>query len=805
MRSSILKLLFLGLFVLTLLLSCAAKDKGTTFTQGVPPDVTPPASDTTSPVIAGGINVSSTTVSVGDTVLLAVTATDDSGGVLSYAWSDGDSGGTFTGEGSSVEYSNPAQGTFTITVAISDEAGNATSSTTEVTFGGAGGYFDTLPGGLHGTSSGMRWWYEREDGLGSLIGVSYDDTGCNSCHVYATGEGAKGTASGCSSCHAEDFSVTLPDACIRCHSRQGAEISKMGLPDVHRDGTHFEGSCTGCHSLDEIHGDGNSYDSMHSDGQFKTDCVDCHTDQMAPDPAISEHAVHMDEIHCDGCHLETAITCYNCHFDSLLNNHEKKPYKAFNQFVFLANDTLSGQIKVASYQSVVYEDHTFVAFGPYHGHAITAEGRTCDDCHGIEYVTEYEDTGKIVVTEWDDAANDGAGGIVHAQGVIPFIDPVDFEFQYVGFDGTDWSPSTTTTELAQYEFITPLTEDQLDALSMDFGAAYANLPGSLHGTSDGMRWWFEEPDGFGALSGLSYDDTGCNSCHVYATGEGAMGTEDGCSSCHAADFSVDMPAACFRCHSRQSVEANVMELTDVHTDSEQLNGCYGCHGFDEIHGDGTSYDAMYSAGQFKNDCEDCHSGDNAPPSNAAHSMHLDSLHCDSCHMQTVITCYNCHFDSLVDEHVKRAYQPMNGFVMLANDVDSGKIRPVSYQSVVYGEHQFIAFGAYHSHSVTEVGRSCAECHGDGFSGNAIMEELNTTGKIAVTEWDPAANEGAGGIVHAQGVIPFVPDVFSYAFVDYDSGTETWSPTGVADFDYQYGLIEPLTQDQIMSLGYTPPE
>jgi hypothetical protein len=785
--------------------ACSSKNKDVTFNPGDPwtPPV-PPAADTTAPIIAGGIQTSQLTAGAGDLVSLSVVATDNSSTALTYAWDDGGAGGEFTGSGARTKYSNATQGTYTITVTVTDAAGNVTTATIDITIGagGGGGYFDTLPGSLHGTANGMRWWYEQPDGFGTLTDVAYNDTGCNLCHVFATGEGAMGTANGCSSCHAEDFSVDVPGACLRCHSRQGTEINSFTLPDVHRDGTHFEGSCIGCHSLDEIHGDGNSYDSMHSAGQFKVDCINCHTGEYAPDPAIPEHARHLDVMHCDSCHVSTTITCYNCHFDSLMNDHQKKPYKAFSGFVFLANDAQDGKIRTATYQSVVYGEHTFVAFGPYHGHAITAAGRTCNDCHGNDYVTEYRDTGKIVLTEWDAAANGGAGDITHAQGVIPFIDPANYVLQYLGFDGTNWTPSTTTSEGTQYKFIEPLTDNQLNALSMDFGAAYANLPTSLHGTSNGMRWWFEQTDGLGTLASLDFDTVGCNTCHVYSTGEGAMGTETGCTTCHAEDFSVDMPTTCYRCHSGLELEATEFGYTDLHMESASLDKCFTCHEFEGIHGDGTQYDSMHSEGQFKNDCIDCHTGAMAPPSNPEHNMHLGTVHCDSCHMQSTVTCYNCHMESLASDKTRRSYKALNGFIMLGYDPVKQRVRPVSYQSVVYGTNQFVVFGPYHSHTITAVGRNCAECHGDGFTGNANMTELNTTGRLAVTKWDPAANGGAGDIVQMQGIIPFAPDFFDFAFMNYDSGTDTWTQSGVTQFDYQYKFIEPLSTDQLDALGYT---
>ncbi len=95
-----------------------------------------------------------------------------------------------------------------------------------------------------------------------------------------------------------------------------------------------------------------------------------------------------------------------------------------------------------------------MAFGPFHGHSVVAEGRGCDDCHGNALIQELNDTDKIVVAQWDE----GEGKVVHATGAIPFV-PDMLEFQFLDFDGTTWSPTTTVLDQLQYEFCTPLTDD----------------------------------------------------------------------------------------------------------------------------------------------------------------------------------------------------------------------------------------------------------------------------------------------------------------------------------------------------------
>lgn len=51
-----------------------------------------------------------------------------------------------------------------------------------------------------------------------------------------------------------------------------------------------------------------------------------------------------------------------------MTTHEKKAAAAFKDYVILLNDD-HGKVRAGTYQSVVYKDKTFVAFGPYHGHS----------------------------------------------------------------------------------------------------------------------------------------------------------------------------------------------------------------------------------------------------------------------------------------------------------------------------------------------------------------------------------------------------------------------------------------------------
>jgi hypothetical protein len=329
--------------------------------------------------------------------------------------------------------------------ALSDNGGNP---------GPAQGPVLTLPQSLHGTAAGMRWWYGQPNGLGTLINTDFSSTSCSSCHV-----------SSCSDCHENGGSgpVNQPTVCYGCHGRHEAGF-KMGETDV-----HFKAGmkCSDCHQSD-IHGDGSAYNSMQQEGAIDASCEGCHVNGTAPSPPDDiSHTQHGDALSCEACHVSTVTTCYNCHIDSMIDDQVEKPYKPFGAFVILANGE-DGKVRTVTYQSAVKGDVTFVAYGPYFGHSVSASGRSCGDCHNSARMAELKDTGKIVMTTWDATLNPSTNqpvGIVHAQGVIPFA-PDNFEFQFVNYDKATgvWSPLKTVTDGSQWEYCTPLTDEQLEAL-----------------------------------------------------------------------------------------------------------------------------------------------------------------------------------------------------------------------------------------------------------------------------------------------------------------------------------------------------
>jgi len=336
--------------------------------------------------------------------------------------------------------------------------------------------------------------------------------------------------------------------------------------------------------------------------------------------------------------------------------------------------------------------------------------------------------------------------------------------------------------------------------------AQGDFSTSLHATRAGKAYWYDQ--GFGLLTGIPIGDLGCRGCHGPTNADGnAYGPDykPGCVDCHPTgnfDRSALSVDQCLGCHGRQATEANTLALGDVHRD-EGLE-CWDCHRASEMHGDGTEYDSMLQPGAITSDCVDCH-GD-LPSSHDASDPHEGRLHCSACHSSTVISCYNCHFESQVEAHVKRAKQPISGFVLLVNRAKDGKVYTASLQSLSYEGKTFVAFAPYYAHTVMEEGRRCVACHVNLGGSNAAIEEYNRTGMIQFARWNSADST----LAWKKGVVPMPEDYassFRMDFITYDGDvadpagpSKNWSFVEGEWDDHHMLFATPLTRTQMAKLG-----
>lgn len=346
----------------------------------------------------------------------------------------------------------------------------------------------TFPTSLHATRRGMQTWFdgtEGQPGIGSLAGVSYEDLSCEACHGDTRADGTSHDGefeASCADCHADVENPTgeiADEICLGCHRRQQVEaaIEAEGFPtfvDVHSEGfLHL--NCVNCHTADELHGDGNEWASMHELEQPSPVCTGCHF-RRSENP---EHLVHWEDVDCAACHVQSAIACPNCHLESAEVGVEDRFFGSpLHDFVLLVNREGSDRVYPATFVTVTHEDNSFVALAPSFGHTISSPGRICGDCHGNANVQAYDENGTIPVVTWTPGSGDDLGTLTGPSGVVPV--PPDWttalEFDFLDYTAEDlttetdpnlWELLESEPDLMQMLYATPLTEEQMEALSQE--------------------------------------------------------------------------------------------------------------------------------------------------------------------------------------------------------------------------------------------------------------------------------------------------------------------------------------------------
>ena len=332
---------------------------------------------------------------------------------------------------------------------------------------------------LHATRTGKATYYNAENGgFENLTNIPIDTLGCQQCHGATNADGVANDENyqpGCTDCHPSNSGFN-PDSikvtqCYSCHGRQQAVALMLKLPDVHRDAGM---KCWDCHNANDMHGDGTEYTSLFEEGAITTKCEDCHIDSTStpPLPDHSSYDPHGGKLDCTACHVQSVIACYNCHFESIKENHIKREQSVLKDFVLLVNR--NGKVHTATFQSATFEGKTFAAIGPNSSHTI-GKGRTCEDCHNNANVQAYKNDDIIKFATWNDA--DSTLSWLHGMVPIPPDYETSFKMDYIKYDGNNGDPvvpgsknwsslGKDTWDLVQMKFCTPLTETQMNALYM---------------------------------------------------------------------------------------------------------------------------------------------------------------------------------------------------------------------------------------------------------------------------------------------------------------------------------------------------
>lgn len=189
-------------------------------------------------------------------------------------------------------------------------------------------------------------------------------TTCGQCHISRPNSVGGGFPK-IGSYYSHRFRATpdMNEQCTACHgSRVGTDYRgelEGNVPDVHRSNGM---QCNGCHTKEEIHGDGTQYEHRYQVANMPR-CEDCHTDDVAVntggdcavchgdftgDPVVPQALVHhahhsetsgaecahchrdgvpqvdMPNMQCQTCHSQPYKNCTNCH-DLTAEGYEIQP------------------------------------------------------------------------------------------------------------------------------------------------------------------------------------------------------------------------------------------------------------------------------------------------------------------------------------------------------------------------------------------------------------------------------------------------------------------------------------------------
>jgi len=354
-----------------------------------------------------------------------------------------------------------------------------------------------------------------------------------------------------------------------------------------------------------------------------------------------------------------------------------------------------------------------------------------------------------------------------------------------------------------------------------------NFETSLHYTYKGKETWYNaENGGFENWTGIPIEQLGCLKCHGPTNANGDPYPEDwfafqhDCTDCHQGQYGEGggtvIEDQCLPCHGYQDTEINYFGYADAHRAAGMV--CWDCHGPEDLMGDGTVYDSFMAPGAIKSDCEDadCHPPGSLSVNHESYDppeLHHNTIHCNACHTTSVIGCYGCHMESVIEHNIYRWQQPINGYTLLINRERDGKLSTGSFDIGSYAGDSYVSMGTYRSHTNAPLqGKACTECHNNLGGHNETIEEYNTTGIIQFTEWD----EESGTLTWNQGLVPVPVDWkkrMKFDFLTYDGATDdpavfndpNWSKTGKTTPD-RAGMLHssPLTIHQMRSMGMAVP-
>ncbi|MCX6173934.1 MAG: T9SS type A sorting domain-containing protein [Ignavibacteriales bacterium] len=340
----------------------------------------------------------------------------------------------------------------------------------------------------------------------------------------------------------------------------------------------------------------------------------------------------------------------------------------------------------------------------------------------------------------------------------------------------------------------------------------------LHATRAGKSTAYaKENGGMELITGIAMKDLACLKCHSTTeklpdgSAINSATYAPSCNDCHnfAEGLGVTQQT-CLNCHNRQVYEQQMYPDADANGDVHRKRGmkCMDCHKQDEMHGDGKTYKSWLDTGASKASCTDCHPI-NRLSSNTSHDTHVKNgnVDCLACHTTSIVSCTNCHFETLIATGKNRAMKKIKGFELLVKR--NGKITSGTFMTFTYNGKTDVIIAPFRSHLIQKNARTCTDCHVDLGGNVAAIKEYNTDRKITMTKW----NEAGKTVSTPTGVVPIPKDwktSLKFDFATYDGDVNNAAVTDASKWRYITSNVnnihmyyaEPLDNLTLAKLGFT---
>jgi hypothetical protein len=349
-----------------------------------------------------------------------------------------------------------------------------------------------------------------------------------------------------------------------------------------------------------------------------------------------------------------------------------------------------------------------------------------------------------------------------------------------------------------------------------FAQAYFST--SLHSTRAGKTTAYSKANGgMELITNIPMDSLACLGCHSttekYPDGSAINSStySPSCNDCH--DFTTEATVSqqtCLNCHNRQVYEQQMYPDSAANGDVHRKAGmtCMDCHKIEEMHGDGNVYASWLDPGASKTNCVDCHPLSGLS-SNTSHDVHAKTgkVDCLACHTTSIVSCTNCHFETLIATGKNRAMKKIKGFELLIKR--NGKVTSGTFMTYTYAGKTDVIIAPFRSHLIQKNARTCTDCHVNMGGNVAAIKEYNTSGKMTMTKWD----ETNKTMITPTGVVPLPADwktSLKFDFATYDGDVNNAAVTDQTKWRYITSNVdnihlyyaEPLDSATLAKLGFT---